>query len=559
MRTSPGWPKSQTAASAALRQAIPEAKVSRSFRVLVNGLTVELPATRLPALARLGFVTKIYPSLRYSVALNRSPAVMAASTYTAATGARGTGIKIGVVDDGVDPANPFFAPAGFQYPAGFPKGGRQWTSPKVIVARAFPGPGSGRRGRLAIDPRASFHGTHVAGIAAGNAGTTSTGGRDHPPVTGLSGIAPNAWIGNYRVFNVPTAIGNTAQTPEIVAAFEAAVRDGMNVINFSGGGPMTDPDNDALVEAVSNVSAAGVVPVISAGNDRDDFGIGSVGAPGVAPDSIAVAALSNTHAFGPALTVAGRVFNYVPAAGALPPAAFGTSDRALVDIGTVVGRDGRPVDRLLCATGSDPNAARTTAAARLARGRDRTRLAVEPARSSPRRCGHRRRARSAWSWSTTAPARPTNPVQAAVPGRHDLRPRRGGDPGDPGRARRPSAGPPGTRARPARERAQRCRHELLLGWPDRIRPSAEARRRRAGRRDPLLDDACVRRAVRGLRRDEHGRTARRGSSRAAARSAIRPGRHADAQVRDRQHGWDGLGQHGAGRRKPRCCSPDPGS
>jgi minor extracellular serine protease Vpr len=349
--------RAQAAASAALRRAIPEAKVSRSFRVLVNGLTVELPATRLPALARLGLVTKIYPSLRYSVALNRSPAVMAASTYTAATGARGTGIKIGVVDDGVDPANPFFAPAGFQYPADFPKGGGRWTTPKVIVARAFPGPGSGRRGRLAVDPRASFHGTHVAGIAAGKAGTTSTGGRDHPPVTGLSGIAPNAWIGNYRVFNVPTAIGNTAQTPEIVAAFEAAVRDGMNVINFSGGGPMTDPDNDALVEAVSNVSAAGVVPVISAGNDRDDFGLGSVGAPGVAPDSISVAALSNTHAFGPALTVAGRVFNYVPAGGVLPPAAFGTSDRNLVDIGTVVGRDGRPVDRLLCATGADPNAA----------------------------------------------------------------------------------------------------------------------------------------------------------------------------------------------------------
>jgi minor extracellular serine protease Vpr len=349
--------RAQAAASAALRRAIPEAKVSRSFRVLVNGLTVELPATRLPALARLGFVTKVYPSVRYSVALNRSAAVMAASTYTAATGARGTGIKIGVVDDGVDATNPFFAPGGLQYPAGFPKGGRQWTSAKVIVARAFPGPGSGRRGRLAVDPRASFHGTHVAGIAAGTAGTASTGGRDHPPVTGLSGIAPNAWIGNYRVFNVPTAIGNTAQTPEIVAAFEAAVRDGMNVINFSGGGPQTDPDNDALVEAVANVSAAGVVPVISAGNDRDDFGMGSVGAPGVAPDSISVAALTNSHVFGPALTVGGRSFNFVPAAGILPPAAWGTTDRTLVDIGTVVGRDGRPVDRLLCAPGEDPNAA----------------------------------------------------------------------------------------------------------------------------------------------------------------------------------------------------------
>ena len=352
--------RSQATAAASLRRAIPEAKVSRSFRLLVNGLTVDLPATRLPALARLGFVTKVYPSVRYALALNRSPAVMGAAAYSAATGARGTGVKIGVVDDGVDPANPFFAPRGLQYPPGYPKGGRRWTSPKVIVARSFPGPGAGRRGRLAVDPRASFHGTHVAGIAAGTAGSVSSGARDHPPVTGLSGIAPNAWIGNYRVFSVPTAIGNTAQTPEIIAAFEAAVRDGMNVVNFSGGGPMTDPANDALVEAVSNVAAAGVVPVISAGNDREEFGLGSAGAPGVAPDSISVAALSNTHVFGPALSLGGRQFNFVPAAGILPPPAWGTSDRNLVDVGTVVGRDGRPVDRQLCAAGADPNAPTNT-------------------------------------------------------------------------------------------------------------------------------------------------------------------------------------------------------
>jgi hypothetical protein len=99
-------------AAGAQRRAIPEATVSRSFRVLVNGLTVDLPATRLPALTRLGFVTKVYPSLGYTVSLNRSPALIGATAYTAATGARGTGIKIGVVDDGVDPASPFFTPNG---------------------------------------------------------------------------------------------------------------------------------------------------------------------------------------------------------------------------------------------------------------------------------------------------------------------------------------------------------------------------------------------------------------------------------------------------------------
>ena len=57
----------------------------------------------------------------------------------------------------------------------------------------------------------------------------------------------------------------------------------MNVINFSGGGPQTDPANDAMYVAVHNTVLAGVVPVIAAGNDREDFGLGTTGSPGTAP------------------------------------------------------------------------------------------------------------------------------------------------------------------------------------------------------------------------------------------------------------------------------------
>ncbi len=356
----------QRVAAAKLRRAIPQARIDRRFQIVLDGLTVSLPVTKLPRLVRLGFVRHVYPSIRYHLETDTSTAVIGATELQALTGARGDGMKIGVVDDGVDATNPFFNPNGYSYPAGFPKGQVKYTTPKVIVARAFPGPNSGRRGRLPIDRRASFHATHVAGIAAGDAGTCSPGGRDHPPTCGLTGVAPRAYIGSYRVFNIPSPVGDTANTPEIAAAFESAVRDGMDVINFSGGGPETEPANDAMIEVARNVAAAGVVSVISAGNDRDDFGMGSVGSPGTAPDAITVAAVSNTHVFAPILSVrtpgAPADVRQIPlAAGGAPfPGAFATAGHRLVDVGGLTSVGGAPVDRRLCGPDSDANNAAQT-------------------------------------------------------------------------------------------------------------------------------------------------------------------------------------------------------
>jgi hypothetical protein len=352
----------QRVAAARLVRAIPAARVGRRYQVVLDGFVVTLPVTKLPALARLGFVQKIYPSVRYHLATDTSTAVIGATELQTLTGAKGDGIKIGVVDDGVDSTNPFLNPAGYSYPAGFPKGGREWTTPKVIVARAFPGPNSGRAGRLPIDRMASFHATHVAGIAAGDSGTCSPGGRDHPPTCGLTGVAPRAWIGNYRVFNVPTPIGHVANTPEIAAAFESAVRDGMDVINFSGGGAETEPANDAMIDVIRNVTAAGVVPVISAGNDRDQFGMGTIGSPGSAPEAITVAAVSNTHVFAPVLSVrtAGapddlKNIAIAGAGGTRFPSSFAFTAHRLVDVGALTGIDGKPVDRSLCGPDDDTN------------------------------------------------------------------------------------------------------------------------------------------------------------------------------------------------------------
>ena len=353
----------QNAAAAQLKRAIPAIRLQQRFKILVDGIAASVPYRELPRLVRLGFVSRVYPSLTYTLNTNESPSIISADALHARTGAMGDGVKIAVVDTGIDQTNPFLRPDGMHFPPGFPKGGKKWTTPKVIVVRAFPGPNSGREGRIGGDPDFP-HGTHVSGIAAGRPGTTAPPSSEHPQVNGLSGVAPNAWLGAYRVFTIPTPLGQSANTPEIVEAFEAAVRDGMDVINFSGGGPQTDPANDAMMETVTNVVRAGVVPVISAGNDRDDFGLGSDGSPGTAPEAITVAAVTNKHVFTPTLRLDSPNLPGTPQdipfqRGIAPsiPNTWAFNAQQLTDIGTIVGRDGTPVDRHLCGRPSDPNGA----------------------------------------------------------------------------------------------------------------------------------------------------------------------------------------------------------
>jgi subtilisin family serine protease len=343
-----------------LRAEIPQARVQERFQVLLDAVTVSLPDTSLPKLMGMRTFSRIYPVLQYTMADDTSPSVIGAPQVEQSLGADGHGMKIAVVDDGIDQTNPFFNPSGYSYPAGFPLGNTKYTSAKVIVAKSFPGPGSGKAGKLPLDPIDSFHGTHVAGIAAGEEGTTAPAGADHPRVTGLRGVAPKAWLGNYRVFTIPTPDGDSADTPEIVAAFEAAVKDGMDVINFSGGGPEVEPQNDALIAAVKSVTDAGVVPVIAAGNDRGDVGDGSVGSPGTAPAAITVAATSNTHVFAPALDATspsappdlqGIPFQW--GYGSSKPAAWLSKPQIVIDVGSITGTDGKPVNPLLCGRGKN--------------------------------------------------------------------------------------------------------------------------------------------------------------------------------------------------------------
>jgi subtilisin family serine protease len=294
----------QRTLAARIRATIPQASVRWRYQVTLNGMAVVVPRSQLSVLQRIHGLT-VWPTVRYHALLDRSPQLIGApQVWGQSLATDGQGMKIAIIDDGVDQTHAFFNPAGFSYPPGFPKGNTQYTTPKVIVARSFAAvANTWKYARTPFDPVNSEHATHVAGIAAGDHGTSATLGGAKVTV---SGIAPGAYLGNYKVLSVPTSdFGLDGNSPEIAAGIEQAVKDGMDVINLSLGEPEVEPTRDIVVRALDAAAAAGVVPVVAAGNGYSDAGRGGVGSPANAPDAITVAASSEGGASGPADVIAG--------------------------------------------------------------------------------------------------------------------------------------------------------------------------------------------------------------------------------------------------------------
>jgi subtilisin family serine protease len=289
----------QRTLAARLAVSVPAARIHWHYGVALDGVSVVLPASDLPRLAAVPGAT-VWPSITYhslrsssgaatsATEVNRAPTlVRATSLWGSSLATAGQGMKIGIIDEGIDQRHPYFKPSGYSYPTGFPKGNSAYTTPKVIVARAFPSPSTHwKYADTPFDPVYSDHGTHVAGIAAGDVDTqTDQGGAI------VSGVAPKAYLGNYKALTIPTSgVGLDGNSPEIAKAIDQAVADGMNVINLSIGEPEVEPSRDIVVRALDNAAAAGVVPVVAATNDFEVAGYGSVGSPANAPAAITVGA-----------------------------------------------------------------------------------------------------------------------------------------------------------------------------------------------------------------------------------------------------------------------------
>lgn len=205
-------------------------------------------AQTAPTAPRLaGGLEKIWLDRKVQVSLDRSVAQIGAPEVWK-TGVTGKGVKVAVLDTGIDAAHPDLA-------------GR------VGETRNFSASDSTRD--------LVGHGTHVAATIAGS-GAAANGTR--------KGVAPDAEL---LVGKVLDDTGSGAYS-DVLAGMEWAARSGARIVNMSLGGEAAD--DDPLVTAVEELTAeTGALFVVAAGNEGP--GTQTVGSPGTAPSALTVGAV----------------------------------------------------------------------------------------------------------------------------------------------------------------------------------------------------------------------------------------------------------------------------
>ena len=294
-----------------------------AFDTLWNGLSIEISLSQLAKLARVPGVKAIYPVdiVRIPETTELAdPELFTALSMTGADvaqselGYTGAGVKVAVMDTGIDYNNPDL-------------GGCFGSGCRVVTGWDFVGDAfNADPGSPAYNPTpapdnnpddCNGHGTHVSGIVGANGEVV--------------GVAPGVTFGAYRVFGCE---GST--TADImIAAMERALADNMDVLNMSIGSAFQWPQYPTA-QASDRLVNKGMVVVSSIGNSGAN-GLYSAGAPGLGQKVIGVASFDNTHIYLTYFTVNGREIAYAPMTFSGPVPTSGTQEIVFVGRGCLTG------------------------------------------------------------------------------------------------------------------------------------------------------------------------------------------------------------------------------
>jgi subtilisin family serine protease len=311
-----------------------------------DGIKVRVPLRDLARLTALPGVERVLAVAQYQMAnVTSSLFTGVPAAWSAGTGFTGKGVKIAVIDTGIDYTHADFGgsgnPAAYTANDGVTLAGSGFPNAKVaggfdFVGDAYDAGGSGDAVIPHPDPNpldCAGHGTHVAGTIAGY-GVTADGQTYRGPYDAQTlsseqfqvgpGVAPSAQLYALKVF------GCSGSTDAVIDAIDWAVKNHMNVINLSLGAPFGSlgspfggPDSPDAV-AADNAAQAGVVVVAAGGNSGSAAYTEST--PGVASRAIEVAAVDAVPSLPGAILGIGSGIRAIDANGAVDFPVSGTLD-----------------------------------------------------------------------------------------------------------------------------------------------------------------------------------------------------------------------------------------
>jgi subtilisin family serine protease len=228
------------------------------------------------------------------------------------TGHKGEGMLVGIIDTGINFGHPSFAARGGDgyvhvnpFGAGHYKGVCNPGEPAVYQpAKVCNDKLVGARTYVKTDVNDNSpedddgHGSHTASTVAGNVITDTV--LNGISLGTISGVAPHANIIAYDACKTYPDGSSGCPGDALLAAIDAAVADGVDVINYSIGGDSRDPWQDPTALAFLNARAAGIFVSVSAGNSGP--GASTIKSPSNAPWVTSVGASTHNRKFVNSLT-----------------------------------------------------------------------------------------------------------------------------------------------------------------------------------------------------------------------------------------------------------------
>ncbi|MEK3879347.1 S8 family serine peptidase [Paenibacillus sp. FSL M7-0420] len=263
--------------------------VNYKYDTILNGFEVTVPADKIPELAKISGVSSIYPNSTWyalpdqtvtevTYRNDNAPLKQIHADWAADKGLDGKGLKVGVIDTGVDYTHPDIAPA---YKGGYDSF-YQDDDPYEEVPLT-----PEEDEEYGVGYAGTYHGTHVAGTIIGQYAAKGD--------VAQKGVAPGADLYVYKVLgrNIDKPNTSSGSSAQVIDGIERAVKDGMDVINLSLGSDSEKDVNSPDSIAINNAVLSGVTAVIANGNNGEKGQYFSMGSPAASQLAISVGSVTS--------------------------------------------------------------------------------------------------------------------------------------------------------------------------------------------------------------------------------------------------------------------------